>query len=236
MWLEAGAATAAAGFLSWAVRGRSAQVLAPSVWRGPAGRGRVALTFDDGPSESTPALLELLKRHGAKATFFVCGRNAERLPDVLRAVARDGHEIGNHTWTHRRLDFQRRERMREEIGRTQEIVREITGTAPRLFRAPYGVRWFGLGRVQREFALQGVMWTAIGLDWKLPGPAIARRLLNAASDGAILCLHDGRGLAEQPDISPTLDAVREILPRLRENNLSIATVSGLLEPASTAPV
>lgn len=230
MWTETGlAAGAAAGFLSWAVRGRSAQIFAPSVWRGPAGHNRVALTFDDGPSESTPALLELLNRHNAKATFFVCGRNAERLPDVLLAIAKAGHEIGNHTWSHPRLDFTSPATMRDEIGRTQAIVAEITGASPRLFRAPYGVRWFGLSAVQKEMRLTGVMWTAIGKDWKLPAGAITRRLLNAATDGAILCLHDGRALAERPDITPTLDAVNELLPRLQQRNLSITPVSAILE-------
>ena len=230
MFLEAGlAAGAAAGFLSWAVRGRTAQVFAPSVWRGPAGRRRIALTFDDGPSESTPALLDLLHRHNAKATFFVCGRNAERLPGVIRSIAKAGHEIGNHTWSHPRLDFTSAATMRDELGRTQSLIGDITGTAPRLFRAPYGVRWFGLGAVQKELGLTGVMWTAIGRDWKLSAAAVTRRLMRAADDGAILCLHDGRVLAERPDITPTLDAVTELLPLINRRNLSITSVSAILE-------
>ena len=230
MFLEAGlAAGAAAGFLSWAVRGRTAQVFAPSVWRGPAGRRRIALTFDDGPSESTPALLDLLHRHNAQATFFVCGRNAERLPAVLRSIAKAGHEIGNHTWSHPRLDFTSAATMRDELGRTQSLIGGITGAAPRLFRAPYGVRWFGLGAVQKELGLTGVMWTAIGRDWTLPAAAITRRLLPAANDGAILCLHDGRGLTERPGITPTLDAVAELLPLIKQRDLSITSVSAILE-------
>ncbi len=231
MWPAAAltAGGAAAGFLAWAVRGRSAQVFAPSIWRFPAGHRRLALTFDDGPSESTPALLEILRSFNAKATFFVCGHNAERLPHVLRAIASEGHEIGNHTWSHPRLDFHSRASMRNEIARTQDVVRSITGVTPRLFRAPYGVRWFGLGDVQQEFQLTGVMWTSIGQDWKLAGGAVARRLLNASTDGAVLCLHDGRLLAPNPDIKPTLEAVKELLPRLRERNLSTASVSAMLE-------
>jgi peptidoglycan/xylan/chitin deacetylase (PgdA/CDA1 family) len=187
------------------------------------------LTFDDGPSESTPAVLDLLRRHNAKATFFVCGHNAERLPDVLRAIALAGHEIGNHTWSHPRLDFKSKAAMRSELGRTQEFIRSVTGTSPQLFRAPYGVRWFGLGAVQNELTLTGVMWTAMGLDWKLPAHAITRRLLQASSDGAILCLHDGRVLTQRPDIAPTLHAVAELLPRLEERNLAITSVSAMLE-------
>lgn len=216
-------------FFAWAVRGRSARIFAPSVWRLPAGQNRIALTFDDGPSESTAALLALLKQHNARATFFVCGRNAARLPEVLRAIARDGHEIGNHTWSHPRLDFTSRARMRDEIGRTQTVIEEITGSKPTLFRAPFGVRWFGLGTVQKEFGLTGVLWTVIGLDWKLTAPAIARRLDRAATDGGILCLHDGRVLQERPDIGNTIEAVRLLLPLLQAKNLSPTSVSAMLE-------
>src|ERR1035437_10123020 len=92
-----------AGLLTWAVRGRSARLLAPSVWRGPATRRAIALTFDDGPSESTPLLLALLAQHRAKVTFFVCGHHARRLPHVIRRAVREGHEIGNHTDTHEAL-------------------------------------------------------------------------------------------------------------------------------------
>jgi peptidoglycan/xylan/chitin deacetylase (PgdA/CDA1 family) len=223
-------ALGAAGFLAWAVRGRSASVLAPSIWRIPAAGNRVALTFDDGPSESTPALLALLREHNAKATFFVCGYNAARLPEILKAIVEDGHEIGNHTWSHPRLDFASSAKMRDEIGRTQKLIEEITGSKPSLFRAPYGVRWFGLGAVQKEFGLLGVMWTAIGLDWKHPGPAVTAQLNKAATAGAILCLHDGRVLETRPDIANTLEAVRILLPLLKQRNLSITSVSAMLEP------
>src|SRR5262245_47927611 len=90
---SAAAAAASAGFLAWAVRGRSSSVFAPSVWRGPRDRRALALTFDDGPSESTPEILEILARHNASATFFQCGINVQRLPRVAKAAADAGHEI-----------------------------------------------------------------------------------------------------------------------------------------------
>src|SRR5215469_11129473 len=92
--------SAAAGFLTWAVRGRSSEVFGPSVWRGPRDRRAVALTFDDGPSESTPRILEILERHQVPATFFQIGANVERLPAVARSVAEAGHTVGNHSHTH----------------------------------------------------------------------------------------------------------------------------------------
>lgn len=229
MILEGAIAGVAAASAAWAVRGRSSQVFAPSVWHGDRGVRTIALTFDDGPSERTPALLAMLDRYDVKATFFVCGQNAERLPGVVAEIARAGHEIGNHTWSHPRLDFASKATMRNEIGRTQEIVRNLTGSAPRLFRAPYGVRWLGLGDVQREFGLMGVMWTSIGLDWKLSSRMIARRLVRNARAGDILCLHDGRLLSVNPDITPTIEATKEVLLTLRDRDFTFRTVSAMLE-------
>src|SRR5437868_1772723 len=91
---------AAATFMAWAVRGRSSAVFAPSVWRGPGTRRAIALTFDDGPSESTPAILEILAQYKAPATFFLCGANVDRLPAIAREIAAAGNEIGNHSYLH----------------------------------------------------------------------------------------------------------------------------------------
>ena len=96
----AAGACAAAGFMAWAVRGRASSVFGPSVWRGARGRRAIALTFDDGPSEGTPRILELLALHKVPATFFQCGANVERLPAIARAVRDAGHEIGNHSHSH----------------------------------------------------------------------------------------------------------------------------------------
>src|SRR5436190_13522641 len=100
-----GAACAASALLAYAVRGRSSTMLAPSVYRGSRHRPAIALTFDDGPSEGTSRLLDLLNRLGTPATFFVCGMNVRRLPQVLRDTVEAGHEIGNHSYSHPALYF-----------------------------------------------------------------------------------------------------------------------------------
>jgi peptidoglycan/xylan/chitin deacetylase (PgdA/CDA1 family) len=223
-----GAAVAASGFLAWAVRGRSAQVFGRSVWRGPKGRRALALTFDDGPSEATPQLLEILARHQAPATFFQCGANVERLPEVARAVAGRGHEIGNHGYSHRRFYFHSAQFMEEELRRAQSAIEECAGVRPVWFRAPYGARWFGLDSVQRRLGLTGVMWSAIGYDWNLGTDAVVERLAAAASNGAILCLHDGRELLVKPDIGATVEAVRRLVPVLLERGYEFETVTRLL--------
>jgi peptidoglycan/xylan/chitin deacetylase (PgdA/CDA1 family) len=205
--------------------------VAPSVWRGTSGRQSIALTFDDGPSESTPKLLEALAEFGVKATFFECGVNVRRLPGVARRVAAAGHEVGNHTETHARLWLRSAGFIRGEIEAAQRTIEDATGVTPRLFRAPYGVRWFGLGRAQRDLGLTGVMWSVLGLDWKLPAEAVAARLAKRVRPGAIVCLHDGRETAEAPDVSVTIEAIRRVAPQWIRRGLKFETVSQILCPA-----
>jgi peptidoglycan/xylan/chitin deacetylase (PgdA/CDA1 family) len=221
---------AASGFLAWAVRGRSARVFGPSVWRGPSDRRVVALTFDDGPSEGTPQILEILARYGLQATFFQCGANVERLPEIARAVHEAGHAIGNHSYSHSPFYFRSPRFMEEELRLGQDAIEEHAGVRPRWFRAPYGARWFGVGEAQRRLKLMGVMWTVIGYDWKLKSDAVVHRVASGASNGAIVCLHDGRELRPKPDIGVTVDAVRRLVPMLLDQGFGFETVGRLICP------
>src|ERR1700686_664815 len=114
--------TAGCAFMAWAVRGRSSAVFAPSVWRGPRDRRAVALTFDDGPSEGTPEILEILARYNVPATFFQCGANVERLPAVARAGGQAGHAIGNHSHTHPLFCRPTPAAIEEDLRRAQETI------------------------------------------------------------------------------------------------------------------
>jgi peptidoglycan/xylan/chitin deacetylase (PgdA/CDA1 family) len=227
------AVVGSAAFLAWAVRGKSASVLARSEWRGPRDREAIALTFDDGPSESTPALLEVLARYGVPATFFQCGVNVERLPGVAREVLAAGHEIGNHSQTHPMFCFRSPRFMAEEIRQAQETIAEHTGAVPVWFRAPFGVRWFGLEGAQRRSGVGGVMWTVIGYDWKRKAEEVAARIQARVENGAILCLHDGRELRARPDIGVTVEAVRRLVPLLLDRGYRFETVSRLLCPTNS---
>ncbi len=192
----------------------------------------MALTFDDGPSESTLSLLEELARQQVPATFFQCGANVERLPAVAREVRAAGHEIGNHSHTHPLFCFRSPWFIETEFRRAQEAILQVTGAAPSLLRAPFGARWFGFRRAQRRLRLLGVMWTVIGYDWRLEADSIVARVLRGISNGAIICLHDGRGLRTNPDIRETIEAVRRLIPRLRACGYSFETVSQLLCPTT----
>jgi peptidoglycan/xylan/chitin deacetylase (PgdA/CDA1 family) len=225
-------AAAGAGFLAWAVRARSAGIFGANVWRGDRSRPAVALTFDDGPSESTPQILDILARYNIPATFFQCGANVARLPEIARAVHDAGHTIGNHTYAHSMLCFRSRLYIETELRLAQESIEERTGVRPLWFRAPFGVRWFGLGDVQRRLRLVGVMWTVIGYDWKLKADAVVDHMSRRISNGAILCLHDGRELRAKPDIGVTVESVRRLVPMLLDRGYEFETVSRLLCPTT----
>jgi peptidoglycan/xylan/chitin deacetylase (PgdA/CDA1 family) len=225
-------ALAAVGATAWAVRGRSAKVFGPSVYRGPATRAALALTFDDGPSESTPKLLEILARHRIPATFFMCGTNVRRCATIAREVSSAGHEIGNHTDSHPHLWRCPPHVVSQELDTAQESINSATGVTPRLFRAPYGERWFGLRSAQYRLNLLGVMWTVLGRDWKLPAADVVARLLTHASNGGILCLHDGRDIQPNPDVSATLEAVDQAIPSLLDRGFRFETITQILCPTN----
>jgi peptidoglycan/xylan/chitin deacetylase (PgdA/CDA1 family) len=202
--------------MAWAVRGRRA----------------ITLTFDDGPSEGTPQILEILAEYRVPATFFQCGANVTRLPDVARAVARAGHAVGNHSNTHPLFCFRSRSFLEADLRRAQEAIEEHTGCRPTWFRAPFGVRWFGMAGIQRRLGLTGVMWTVIGYDWSLDAGRVAGRISQHVSNGAILCLHDGRELRVKPDIEVTVEAVRRLVPMLLERGYRFETLNRLLCPTT----
>jgi len=212
----------------WELAGRLAWPGGALVHRGPKERKALALTFDDGPSESTPELLELLARYGVGATFFQCGMHVRRLPDIARAVAEASHEIGNHSDSHRSMLFCSPRIMYEELNSAQETIFAITGVRSRLFRPPYGYLWFGLSGVTRQLGLTGVMWTTIGWDWTHDARRVHAILRNGCQNGAIFCLHDGRGTETKPDIANTLEAVRRFIPEALDQGFRFETVSQLL--------
>ncbi len=235
--MAAAMAGSAAALLWYGVKARSSQLFGRSVYRGSGRRRSVALTFDDGPSEGTAGLLRYLAEQGIRATFFQCGMNAERLPELARSVSAAGHEIGNHTYSHPRLPprLSRKPNLLgpgvifRELERTQEILRDIHGKAPRLFRAPYGMRWFGLREAQRRMGLLGVLWTVMGHDWEWPAARIAGHVLERVAPGGILCLHDGRDIRQAADLSEMLGALGLIIPALKAGGYRFETVSELLE-------
>jgi peptidoglycan-N-acetylglucosamine deacetylase len=141
----------------------------------------IAMTFDDGPSSAnTPRLLEMLKQRNIKATFFLIGQNAAANPDIVRQILADGHEIGNHSWTHPQLSKLSDDRVKTEITKTQEAIKEASGFTPTILRPPYGAitarqrEW-----IENQFGLNIILWSVDPLDWKRPGASvITQRILS----------------------------------------------------------
>jgi peptidoglycan/xylan/chitin deacetylase (PgdA/CDA1 family) len=190
------------------------QWFAPAILRGPADGNRIALTFDDGPCAGyTDQILDILRRHNVKATFFVCGQNVERSPDILRRIQAEGHAIGNHSYSHPFPFFRSRVFFAREIDLTQEAIEKVTGKRPKFFRPPFGARWLGLQPVLKARGLSLVNWSDTGYDWKLDAEGIVRETLRTLGPGSIILLHDGRTTCptEKVDRSPTVKALPAIL-------------------------
>ena len=211
----------------YAVAAPESQWLGPVLGRGPSDSRAVALTFDDGPGEQTPAILDILRDHGVRATFFLCGSNVERFPALARRIADEGHGIGNHTYSHPRLLGRSPGRIALEIDRAQRVIFHRTGCQPSLFRPPYGLRWFGLFPILARNGMTAVMWSVNSLDWRLTARQIVERVLGQTRPGSIIVLHDGVPPRARGDRSATVEALPEILRELG-TRYRLVTVSEFL--------
>src|SRR5438132_9414847 len=149
----------------------------------------IAMTFDDGPSATlTPKLLDLLAAHHIKATFFVIGENVAEHPEIVARAARDGHEIGNHSWSHPNLAKMSDDNVRSQLRRTDDAIRGATGNRPTLLRPPYGSITAREKRcIHDEFGYRIILWDVDPYDWKRPGPAVVRnRILKETHRGSIV--------------------------------------------------
>ena len=180
--------------LLWGVFWPQSRLYGPALSRLPTRERLAWLTIDDGPSADTAAVLDLLDAHAAKATFFVVGERAQAYPDQLREIVRRGHAVGNHSTTHPSGRFWALgpRRMDEEITRAQRILQDITGIAPRWFRAVVGLANPFVSAPLMRHGLARVAWTARGFDAVIADPhrvlALIERQLRP---GAIVLLHEG---------------------------------------------
>lgn len=195
-------------------------------------QGRViALTFDDGPaSPFTEQILDILRSKKVPATFFVCGQNVERYPEITHRIAREGHILGNHTFSHPFLFFRSNRFMAEEIDRAQGAIEKASGFRPTVFRPPYGIRWPGLLGVLRTRGMKLIMWSATGYDWKLQADGIVKSALKNLSPGAVLLLHDGHELnpAAKIDRSGTIKALPKIIDLARAEGFEFVPLGEFL--------
>ncbi|MEO0984761.1 MAG: polysaccharide deacetylase family protein [Cyanobacteria bacterium J06639_14] len=190
----------------------------------------VALTFDDGPDPRyTEEISQILADAGARSTFFVLGRHAEQYKEPLNVLVRDGHELGNHTWTHPSLRLKSPQAIRNELESTDRLLREQGYDRPIPFRSPYGHSLFVLPQVLKQRQQANILWTVQLNDWKPEEPDVMMQLLEPKFDnGAIILLHDGDGESEGADRSNTVEVVKLILAEYLPKGYQFVTVSELL--------
>ncbi|MGP4023765.1 polysaccharide deacetylase family protein [Actinomadura sp. 3N407] len=180
----------------------------------------LALTFDDGPAESTGQLLDILASRNVRATFFLIGENVAKHPALVRREHEAGHEIADHSYTHADLGRASRKKIISELTRTQEAIRRASGVTPDMLRPPYGSTSERLAGITRRMGMSQVLWTVDPLDWRhRDTEGIERRVLNSVKPGQIVLLHD---------IHPTtVRAVPKIIDRLAAKGYVFVTVSEL---------
>jgi peptidoglycan/xylan/chitin deacetylase (PgdA/CDA1 family) len=188
----------------------------------------VALTYDDGPNPPyTLDLFDVLDRYQVKAAFFVVGRNVEAHPDVAREAVARGHEVGNHSYSHAPLILRSAAFVRRQIAATDAQLRAVGVTGEILFRSPYGAHLFAVPYVLWRQRRKNILFDVIVGDWAMQDPErIAARVLERATAGSIIVLHDGRG--ERPG---TVAATALIIEGLRNRGYRFVSVSELLTKA-----
>ncbi|MGG0275857.1 peptidoglycan-N-acetylglucosamine deacetylase [Bacillus rhizoplanae] len=189
---------------------------------GPYNKSEVALTFDDGPDLLyTPQVLDKLKKHSVKATFFLLGENAERYPEVVKRIVNEGHIVGNHTYNHPNLAKVSDEQYHEQILKTENILQKLIGYSPKLFRPPYGiinedqVKW----ATEQNFMI--IQWSVDTLDWKgLNAEIITNTVLGNTFPGSILLQHSAPG----GKLQGSVNALDQFIPDLTSKGARFVTL------------
>ena len=189
--------------------------------RGDRRRRVVALSFDDGPHpEHTERILAVLREEGVKATFFLVGAEVEKYPALARAIVHDGHAVGGHSWSHRRLTGLGRQELAAELEQTAALIRDAAGVSSRLVRPPYGAMSLPLLRYAVARGWTVVLWSVESGDHlRDASPAAMRSAVRSVGPGDIVLLHE--------DYPHTVEALRDIIQDLKARDLAFATVEEL---------
>ncbi len=202
------------------------------VWAGCAESNQVALTFDDGPDPKiTPEILAILQQYDAKATFFCVGINVLKYPELARRIVDEGHEMGNHTFSHPNLakgvlSFKD---VAIQIGNGQRAIFFATRRMPKVFRPPYSATSDAINEVANILGHKVVIWSCSPTDYEDPtSEEIVERVLSKIKGGSIVVLHDGHENMPFGHVN-TVRALPAILKGFRERHLAAVTVSELLK-------
>ncbi|MBQ3136783.1 MAG: polysaccharide deacetylase family protein [Clostridia bacterium] len=184
-------------------------------------KAMIALTFDDGPSAYTQRLLDIFRRHGGKGTFFVLGNTLDNRRDTLKRMVAEGHEIGNHSWSHRQFTNIDIDEVKDQIMMTRAKIYDITGIDCTIVRPPYGACNDEIRALGEEIGVSFVNWSVDTLDWKTKNAdAVYKEIMKDVGDGHIILCHDLH--------KTTVDAMEKVIPDLIKQGYQLVTVSELL--------
>jgi len=222
-----GAVAAGLGAVGLAAHGtwhRNSWVFGPVMNRLPG--PEVSITFDDGPNpDATPIILDVLKREDVKATFFVLGRHADRWPALVKRMADEGHQLGNHGYFHRKLHRRTPGYVRNDLTLGADAIERASGVRPRVFRAPHGFRNPWVTPIARSLGEKTIGWSLGVWDSARPGvDEIVERTLAGMQSGSILLLHDGDGYDSEGDRMQTAHALPRIIGGLRDRGFHFAVL------------
>lgn len=189
----------------------------------------IALTFDDGPDQLyTPKILDVLKKHDAKATFFLVGNRLEAYEDVVQRIEKEGHIIGNHTMSHPNIMKIEPEEVLQELADCDQAIFDLVGYRPLLFRSPYGSLTPELVELISGKGYKIISWNVDSLDWKgIPAEEVKLNIIENVENGSIVLQHSMAG--EGKDLSGTVEALDEILTILKRENYKFVTIPELLD-------
>ena len=219
------------GLCTYALFAPASQLFFPVVSRGDGSLpDRVALTFDDGPGPGTGPILDTLRDTGVQAAFFVIGANAERYPDLVRRMDKEGHIVANHTYDHRHWASLRTPGYwREQLLRTDQVIEGILGMRPAFFRPPLGRKSWWMTGPLRQSGHVAVCWTRRAFDGVPTTPEkILTRMVAPARAGEILVLHDGQEPDRSRDPAPTIAALAPMVRGIRERGLEFERLDRLI--------
>lgn len=193
----------------------------------------VAITFDDGPSPAyTPQILDVLRDHDVRATFFLVGSHVEKYPDIVERIYLDGHDIGNHTFSHLNVPTAPATKLSSELMRTNLAIMQITGEYPQYLRPPRGMYDERFRRLSELMGMQIVLWSLSSQDWlpTMTAANIERRVLQNVRPGDILLFHDSGALirSEGGSRQRTVNALAGVIEGLRDQGYRIVPLSTLL--------
>jgi peptidoglycan/xylan/chitin deacetylase (PgdA/CDA1 family) len=230
-FLIGAAALGSAGYACYSPR---SQLYGRTYVGGKCGLRQLALTYDDGPNDPhTLRLLEVLARHGVRATFFLIGRFVAKKPEIAREIARAAHVIANHTFNHPNLIFCSAARVSSELEQCRNMLNDTVGEHSNLWRPPFGARLPHVLGVGRKLGLEPVMWTVSSNDWKIrSADVIEQRVAQRIRGGDVILMHDGAHVRMGANRAHTVEATDRLIRCFKDKGYEFVTLPEMMGTTS----